>query len=268
MHHRLFPVALLVAGSLLLAMLLSVCGIDEQYTGMGQSALPGDPLRPNTPVVIVDCGPCPSCDAGTGDSQQADYGQMTADDLTSMGYRFDSLILTAPLTGFMGDSLNSYFSEQIGDGLLNVLIQVSEDNRTNGELGLVIGSGEASGESYSFSDETSELGCNLSGRYFHTIEPASLVFPNDLLDPPTLPIKFLHLSGWFEADGSAIAEGVLDGALTAEDAAQISIMGSDFVTFFNTMQIPMDLDTDEDGREDAWHFIGTYTATRVTLTSQ
>ena len=251
----------------LMACFLWDCGLDETYTGMGEGALPGDPLRPNNPEVVVDCG-CPPCNGQPADVGETDYGQLIIDDLTGTGYRFDRLTLSAPLTGFVGSSLNDYFEEQISDGLLHVLLSVVGDDRDSGDLTMLVGAGEVAGEGYRFGDEASDLLCTLTGRYFVTVEPASLVFPNDLLDPPTLPIQFLSLSGWISADGTAISDGVLVGALTEEDAAGITIMGSDFVTFFATMGIPMDLDTNEDSINDAWQFVGAYSASQIDLVEE
>lgn len=235
------------------------CGLDESYTGLGEGALPGDPLRPNPTQVLVDCG----CQGGGPDTSGADLGALDVDDLTGTAYRFDSLALTAPLTGMIGDGVNDYFAQQIDDGLMHVLIRVDGDDRSGGSLDLAVGSGEAVEGAYRFTGEPSRLACSLSGRHFETLEPSSLTFPNDLLDPPELPIDFLRLSGWLTADGSSIEDGVLTGALTEEEASQIVILGSDFATFFDNMGIPMDLDTDGDGSNDAWQFVGSFTARRV-----
>ena len=252
----------LAAAAVLAAGVLWGCGLDETHTGLGEGALPGDPLWPvDDQCEAVDCGCSP--DARTSDADDIDYGQLAVEDLVGVGYRFDSLELTAPLTGVIGDGVNGYFAQNILNGLLNVLLLVSSDDRDSGELAMTVGAGDEAGEGYVFGSETSELLCTLRGRAFETDEPASLSFPADVFDPPELPISFLRLSGVIANDGSAIEGGVLTGALTEEDALEIMVFGSDFAAFMENMDIPMDMDTDGDGTNDAWRFVGSFTAAQV-----
>ena len=87
-----------------------------------------------------------------------------------------------------------------------------------------------------------------------------LIFPNALLDPPSLPITNLELAGRFDPDGESISDGALVGALTTEDARAISLLGADFVTFLAGLEVEPDLDLDGDGAFDAYRFVGVYEA--------
>ena len=255
-----------IAAILVSLLVCPSCGVDETYTGLGEGALPGDPLRPTPIACTTDCSSgTTSCADGGNTGADVDYGTMEVDDLTGTAYRFDSLVITAPLTGVMGDSLNGYFADEISAGNLNVLLVVTADSRDTGALTMLVGPGEPDGDGYDFSDENSTLECTLQGRYFSTEVPAELIFPNDLLDPPELPIKQLQLSGWLLSDGRAIESGLLDGVLTEEDALNTHIMGMDFVTFLEGIDAFMDLDTDDDGTPDAWRFLMDFTTAEVSF---
>ena len=246
------------------------CGIDETYTGLGEGALPGDPLNPIDPV--AECPDCPSCNCNCGTGPVADvapevHGAMSVDDLAGFAWRFDSLAMTEPLTGDLGDGVNDYFSKEIEEGNLNVLLLVDKDDRETGELIMQIGAAEAKGAGYAFSADAGELVCNLAGQRFTTEEPSLLDFPNDLFTPPVLPIKHLKLTGILEADGSAIGEGELDGVLLEEDAKEITFMGQDFATFLETgMKIAKNADVDGDGTMDGWQFLFDFSAAQVEYT--
>ena len=255
-----------IAAVLVSLLICPTCEIDETYTGLGEGALPGDPLRPIPIPCNADCGSgTASCPDMGNTGADVDYGTLDVDDLTGTAYRFDSLVITAPLTGVMGDSLNGYFADEISAGNLNVLLVVTGDDRDSGALTMQVGPADADGNEYDFAGENSILECNLQGRYFSTVVPAELIFPNDLLNPPELPIKQLQLSGWLLSDGSAIETGFLDGVLTEEDALSHRIMGMDFVTFLEGIDAFMDLDTDDDGTPDAWRFLMDFTTTEVTF---
>jgi len=216
------------------------CGHDVEYTGLGERSL--DP--PAAPGAESVGAPPPGPAAG------GDVGTLDTDDLTGRTYRFDALELTAPITGALADPLNGYFAEEIEAGNLRILMRVSR--HTGGQLAFDMGP----------EGGTSQLGCTLNGATFETTTPAQLDFPNALLDPPSLPITNLELAGRFDPDGESISEGVLVGALTTEDAREISLLGADFVTFLAGLEVQPDLDLDADGTLDAFRFVGVYEAVR------
>jgi hypothetical protein len=156
--------------------------------------------------------------------------------------------------------LNNYFVEQIELNGLNVLLQVTSDDRESGELVFQLGAGDATEGGYAFVDAGEELKCVLQGDLFQSSEPSKLVLPNDSLDPPTLPVKELDVSGLVSVDGSALTQGSLVGALIMADGEAIKILGVPLATFLVDSEIPPDLDLDEDGTMDGWSFEFTFSA--------
>ncbi len=247
---------MLLTLSLLLAF-IPACGLDESYTGLGDGALPGDPLKPVEPSVQcqVEC----ECTGGSGPADTKPQGSdVVVADLADRGYRVDSLVLTGPMTGMIADQLNNYFSEQIEADGLNILFLVKEDDREAGTLVFRLGAGTAEDGEYTFVEDAGDLACQLDGDLFQSNEPSTLVIPNDALDPPTLPINELDVIGRFDLEGSAISEGQLAGALTQADADAIKILGLPLSSFLADSE--PDLDLDEDGTADAWLFEFDFTA--------
>jgi len=230
---------------------VAACGYDEDYTGMGQGAL--------TPPEQ----PCDCRGGGEGEGEGEDLGTLDAPDLAGRLYRFTSLVLTAPITGALADPLNGYFEQEIDGDTLHVLMHVTGDDRASGDLTFDVGPGGGVAGTYALGDTPSELACGLEGATFATRQPARLDFPNELLDPPTLPIQELRLGGRFDAPGESIGDGSLEGALTRADAEAITLMGTGFAAFLEGLQLPPDLDLDGDGTLDAWRFEGTFDAAVV-----
>ncbi|MBM4370931.1 MAG: hypothetical protein FJ098_04715 [Deltaproteobacteria bacterium] len=255
--RRLFPLLLLAA-----------CGLDETYTGMGEGALPGDPLNPD-PVACegLDCPACTCNCGGDGPAEDAeeDTGQLEVDDLTGTAWRIDALTFSAPLTGLFGDELNGVIKDEIEAGNINVILHVTGDDRSTGRLDLDVGAAATDAGGYAFSEAPSPLVCELEGQLFTTGEPGALTVPTELMTPPALPISELLLAGRIAADGTGIAEGVLDGVLTGEDAAEIKIAGVPLGTMLPGLEVPPDVDLDGDGTPESWRFVGDFTATAVTL---
>ena len=241
--------------SLALTALAVGCGYDEEYTGMGQGA-----LAPAEPPCVCECR---GEGEGEGEGEGGDTGTLDAADLAGRLYRFTALALTAPLQGQMADLLNGYFTGEIDADRLHVLLLVTGDDRASGRLTLSVGPGEGADGVYVLGDASSTLACELEGATFSTSEPARLDFPNDLLVPPALPIERLELSGRPDPPGEAVGGGVLVGALTGEDAAAITLGGTDFATFLGGLGVTPDLDLDGDAEPDAWRFEGTWAAARV-----
>ena len=243
------------SGWLALSLLsLSGCSVDEQYTGMGDEALPGSPLRQG------DETPVCSCPGGGNGGGPADDPVLTAEDLTGLAFRFDSLELSQPLPGALGDALNRYFRDEIDKDTLNVMVHVTAEDREAGTMTLRVGAATAEDDAYRMAEGAGELGCTLTGARFETAEPGFLDFPNSLLVPPELPIRRLELSGLIAADASEITEGVLEGVLTEADAQEISLGGSSFDATLRAMNVALDVDVDGDGTPDAWAFVGAFTA--------
>ncbi len=242
--------------SLGLALTLSACGFEETYTGLGDQAL-GWPSP--------DAGTCPACvcTGGGGDADAGGEGEVELPDLTGFGYRFDSLALDAPLTGFLATSINGYFRDSIAADELHILLRVQADDREAGTLLFDLGPGAPSDAGYTFSAAPSPLPTALTATGFRSTEPSNLDFPNVLLVPPALPIVDLRLSAKVAPQGAALLNGRLEGALREEDAAGIALGGTDFRTFLQGAQVPLDLDLDGDGTPDAWRFSGSYSAAQA-----
>ena len=249
-----------------LLFLLAACGLDETYTGMGEGALPGDPLNPLPQECGTDCPACecnctgggPADDAGAGDA-----GQLDVDDLTGAAWRIGEMAFTAPLTGMFGDELNTVISDEIVAGNINVLLLVTGDDRETNTLTLQVGAAGAAGDAYSFTEAPADMVCALAGQQFTTVETGALTVPTDLMDPPALPIDALRLSGTIAADGTAVAAGVIDGVLTGGDAALIKIAGVALGDMLVGLQVPPDVDLDDDGTPESWRFLGDWSAVQV-----
>lgn len=239
------------------------CGVDESHTGLGLGAVPGDPLYPadeadgGTQVTCV-C-PGPACAA---DAEGADVEVVELPDLTGNGYRFETLALTAPLTGEMAGMINDYFATEIAAENLNILLHVTTDDPASGDLVFAVGAGSKSDQGYSFGSDPGELTCALSGTKLETKSGTDLDFPNGLLDPPMLPITDLRIMGTFDAEGYALS-GTLEGTLTGPDAEAVKLLGTDFKTMLINFNAPPDLDTNDDGEADAWTFLFDFDAAQA-----
>jgi hypothetical protein len=256
-------VARVVGLGLGLLVAATACGLDETYTGMGNGAVPGDPLYPQaTGSAACECAgggaACPGDTAG-GD---VDHGALGVDDLTGLAWRFDSLVLAEPVK--IAKLLNDmYFSSAIDKGELNVLLQAAQDDRAAGTLVLEVAPGTPADGKYTLDGAPSPLTCSLDGATFATTGAGTLSFPASLLKPPTLPIQRLRLSGRFAADASAISQGALEGVLTVADAEATKVLGMTMAAFFQSQGQPPDTDLDSDGVADAWRFSGAFTAAKV-----
>lgn len=242
--------------------LVPACGLDETYTGLGQGALPGDPLKPWPQAVVCECvggGGCTTTDTATG---EVDNGTLEVADLTGMGWRFDSLVETTPITGAFGDILNNYFRDNIANDSFNVLLLALADDRDAGTLELRVGAGVKGDDGYGMSEGAGTLACSLTGARFATTTPIQFDFPNAVLTPPVLPLQQVEVSGFLSPDAATLTEGRLVGALSEADAKLTKIANSmvmaDLLT--KTVKAPMDVDLDGDGTKDAWRFVFTFTA--------
>lgn len=245
-----------------IAVQFAACGIDETYTGLGDGALPGDPLKPvEQPATCeVEC----NCTGGSP-SDVLTPSDVVVVDLEGRTYRVSELTLVGPFEGFIAEALNNYFLEQIEVDGLNVLFQVMSDDRESGALIFQLGAGEVAGDAYRFVDAGEELKCVLQGDLFQSVEPSKLVLPNDVLDPPTLPVNELAVSGLVSEDGTVLTEGSLVGALTMEDGQAIKIMTEPLAEFMTNAEIEPDLDLDDDGTMDAWAFEFTFSALEASV---
>lgn len=258
------------AALLCLLVLAPACGLDVDYTGMGDRALAGDPEAQRPVSCICECRVLPAAGSADGgvEGEGEGEGDLLVEDLSARTFRFDSLVLSAPLTGFLAEQINGYFAEEIEAGNMNILMHIAAHDRANGDLLIEVGPASVSDGAYRFEHEPSDLGCVLSGATFITNEPAHLAFPSELLVPPSLPIQELGLSGRLDPGAEVIMEGVLKGALSEEDAAGIAIGGTDFKTFLAGLGIPTDMDLSGDEVMDAWRFEGTYSAAKVELAQE
>jgi hypothetical protein len=231
---------------------LASCILDEHYTGMGDKALPGDPLRPIYQDIV--------CTGGGG-------GTLNVSDLAGMAWRFDSLALTKPIS-LLNDT---FFTPEIDGGTLNVLLIATKDDRTAGTLDMTVGAADAVGGTYKLRGEGSPLPCTLEGAAFDTATPSVLSVPVELLTPPEMPLRALVLSGTFSSDGGAIQGGKLDAVLTGADAAAVKLGDQTLAEMLAgpLAGVPPDLDLEPegapDGTKDSWTVTGTFTAKKVEL---
>ena len=245
--------------------LLAGCGIDDNYTGLGKGALPGDPLNPTVQKVE-----CTNCTGGGGGGDRdivlpSGDTSISVEDLTGKAYRFTSLKLSAPFKGETGDLLNGFFADAFKDNTLHILVHVVADDREAGTLELKVGPGEIDGEGYKFVGETSLVECALAGATFETEVPGLLQFPHEAFTPPFLPVSALKLSGVLADDGSGIKPGILDGAVKVTDAETIKIMGVAVKALLDMDGATPDIDTANSGTNDAYRFVGEFEAVEVSV---
>ena len=238
-------------GYILLAALgPAACGLDEHYTGMGDKALPGDPLYPKEKV---------TCTGGGG-------GTLSAADLTGMAWRFDSFKLSKPT-----ELLNDLFLKpQIEAQTLNILLIADADDRTAGTLQMRIVAADPSGETYTPRGDGSSLPCTLAGAAFTSSADSSLQLPVDVLAPPLLPVRNLKLGGTFSSNAGDISSGTLTGALLGADATATKMGEQSLGEMLTSMAgTPPDLDLEPagapDGVKDSWTVTGTFTAAKVSV---
>jgi hypothetical protein len=248
----------LAALATLMALTAASCGIDEYYTGMGQGALPGDPLYKAPDVYVA--GGCGLADAPTA--------PMTTPDLAGATFRFDSLALTKPLPDSLSAMVNPVIQDQMDQGIINVLLIVDRDDRNAQEMTFRLGAAEKVDETYRLTGEPAPTEAKMLDGRFDFTGVAEVVISVDLgTEKLLLPVKEVELSAILAPDGTQIGPGLLIGALTEADAETVVILGStlkDFLTGSDPKILP-DLDLDEDGVNDAWQFEGCFTATPVTL---
>ncbi len=251
------------SGRWLLVGLLALvgCGYEESYSGLGDRALPGDPLRPEIPT--VHCQDACVCQGGGGGGE-TDGGELAVADLTGRGYRFATLAISKPLPDYMAELVNGFFTDEIAKGTLNVVLRVDADDREAGTLEARLGNATLDEEAYALDEAASPLHAALDGTLLTTTADSSLHFPTSVLEPPYMPVTKLRISGKFTTDGEGIDAGTLSGALLATDAAEIKMGGVVLAEMLLSLA-PLDLDSDGDGTLDAWQFLGTFTAARVTL---
>ncbi len=258
---------------LLLLALLTValgCGLEEEYTGMGQRAL--RPQEDPTPVVCqCECG-CTCLGGGApADGGAEGEGESPLPALDGLAFRLTSLALTDPLDETSAGLLNTQLELDIDAGTLNVLLVVQVDDREQRSLEVDVGAANATegGEAYKLVGEPSGLVANLQGVHFSTSEPAALVeIPNALLTPPQMPLRQLTLEGELDLEATSVAGGELRGALAVADAAAITLFGMPLDGALQAAAGDPAVDLDGDETPDAWGFVGTYEAARVQLAEQ
>lgn len=228
----------------------AACILDEHYTGLGDKALPGDPLRPIYPDISCTCG-----------------GGGTVVDLSSMAWRLDSLALSKPIS-LLNDT---FFTPQIEDGALNIVFVVTKDDRENGLLELLAGAADNIAGKYKLRGEGNKVTCTLEGASFSTVEPSELFIPVELLTPPELPLREVRLSGTFSQDGSAIMSGKLEAVLKGSDAEAVKLGEQSLSDMLKgpLANVPPDLDLEPegslDGIKESWTVSGTFTAKKVLM---
>ena len=256
-------------------MILAGCNIklDDNYTGLGKEALPGSPLNPREEGGACVCNNQCECNCeGTTTTVPDDVGDLPGpEEMTGNSWRFtsmnirDSLLLPETGDDTMAQTLNEFIGPEIEAGNINVIVLVDVHDEEAGTVSIRIGGGEADGDGFKYSEDPAQLVLGLAGLQFSTVEFDRLKFPVDNLTPPYLPLSELDLTGQFNSDGTAIAQGVLEGFLTMEDAATVEIFGT-LDSVLIGAGIPPDTDLDGDGEEDAWRILADFTVASVQYT--
>lgn len=242
------------------------CGVDEYYTGLGDGALEGEPLHPETQAA-KDCPDC-SCDCEcTGGTTEPPAGcdQITfgVDDLATFAWRFTSLEITQPLPEVLLDMLNEALATDLEAGTLNIVLVVDTDDRPTCALTGRLGGAEVVGDDFAFAGDPSPITLSLYDSGFETADPSLLSFPYAILEPPAIPLQSVLLSGDLGGGATTITNGGLDAALSKADADTIVALGSSLGELLS--DIPLDRDLDDNGTMDAWGFKGIFSAEQVTV---
>lgn len=254
---------LVILFSLALVCFAAACGLDEHYTGMGEKALPGEPLGPATTDATITC-PSLTCNCVGGGDATTNTGTLDVDSLAGFAWRMETIVLKEPALSLINDF---FFTPKLADGTLNILVWGESDDRTAGTLGLRAGPSDKSGSGYKPIGEGSAIACDLDGATFTTTTAGVLAFPSDMFTPPELPLTGVRLSGKFTSSGDAIEGGQLVGSLTVVDAQATQIIGQDLATMLKGMAEvgEPNQDLDGDGTMDAWKFVCDFTAKKATL---
>ncbi len=265
-------------------LVLEATGCDEYYTGMGEKAL----MLPADESIDRNQNGNNNSNGNGADSGTADSEDALTTDITGYGYKLDTLLVTAPLSGDNAAMLNEFFSESIRDNTMNILMQVIEIGTEDGDgesnkgreakaeadsdlksansMLLQTGSGEykADENRYATKGETSLIPCQLDGLTFTTTTPSDLPFNLSGLSTPLL-VEQLDINGTFASDGRQISTGSLVGILSVETAETVDMGGMSLKILLQLVNAAPDLDLDQDGTMDAWHFEGDYSAARVNM---
>lgn len=243
--------------------LFTACGIDEYYTNIGTGAVPGQPLfkgnQEDKEPVECTC----NCVGGGGGSTS----------FTGKSWVMDTLVLGDPLVGFR-DLVNDTIKTEMNKGTINVLLSVEDDDRETGILTLLFGAGEKSESGYSFGDGASTVDATLvaaSGAFAFNSPVAkfTVTIPMEGGDPISIPISNVILTGKISPDGSKIADGMLAGLLTVEDAKNTHVLVGSLYEILTTMEnVDPDNDMDGDSEMDSWVFTGSFTAKGCTVTAK
>jgi len=254
------------AAGLLLALLTVAmgCGLDEHYTGMGAGALPGDKLYP-----VPDPGPGSQCQVTNDVPASGDLPVVTLASLAGKAYRFDTLVLSKPLTTDLLNLVNPFIVDQLTQEMINVLLVVDTDDRGAGTLGVRLGTGPkpATAGTYAFGDAPQTVSATFENPGFTTATPTSLSISIAFgtgTQPLVLPVKALTLSGTFKTDGTSIEGGLLSGAITQEDGDTAMTPLGSLSDFLIGSTPPINPDITVDGKP-AWSFQATFTAATATV---
>lgn len=236
------------------------CGLVDDYpTGLGQGALPGDPLYPKP-------DPGPSGCAVPTDPGTSDVPDLAVSDLSGMAWRFDALALGRPLTEDLLPLVNQVVADQVSQQQLNLLLAVDQDDREAGTLRGRVGTATPNQDAWAFQGTPSEVRLGLDRSRFQSTDESSLSISVAIgTDTLTLPIQALRLFGTFPSDATTIGDGRIQGAITVEDAAQVSIpLYGTLQVLMETNEVPPDTTVGPD-RKPAWSFEATFTAVKVPL---
>lgn len=235
------------------------CGLDDNWTGLGNGAIPGDPLY--TAPESASC----ACD------MSAEMGPDLAivPELTGTLWRFDFMCLSSPLPQATLEMVNPVVRDQFEKDLITVLLACDLDDRAGGQLNFRLGPGLAQGSDYVFEGDGAVTAGAWDGETgkFTTSDPVPLAIAIDLgAEPLVLPIRDIQLVGVVSSDGGAIEAGSLMGALSLADAQELLLAGKSLADYIQESDPPvaLDVDLDQDGDPDAWNFGGCFTAVAVT----
>lgn len=185
-----------------------------------------------------------------------------AADWSGRGWVLTSLSIGKPFPDTLAGSFSSFFTDQFAAGKQNLVLAIVEDHRGTGTFTMKLGPAVSSGDGFRFEPDPAPVPATWKGAGFETTATTGLSLPVEVFEPPELPVGCLRIQGYFESDGTTLPAGSLSGCLSVEDARNTQIFGAGLEKI---LEGAPDLDTDGDGKKDAYSFQACFAAKATTM---
>lgn len=189
-------------------------------------------------------------------------------DLTGKVFLVDSIVIEEPDDQMLLDSLNPLFATDIASGALVMLFHVTAWDPATGVAQVDVGNGVLDAGDYVWDGVANQLELNVDKCGFTMTTESALQLKPATVNKPII-VSGLLVDGTFAADGSALPDAHIVGAIKQSDASGLMVqIGTlppvDLKDLFEGFGLPLNADTDKDGTPDGWKLTGTITGTAVT----